>query len=122
MKTGLVLAAALLVSAQAAWAQPSCYEVIPLPQKITLTVQAAPFELSPDTKILYTADSEGNMERNAGFLAEHILKYTGMSLGTEPFAGGSGSGNILLVCDGSSKIPAEGYEAVINSEGITVSA
>ncbi len=122
MKTGLVLAAALLVSAQAAWAQPSCYEVIPLPQKITLTAQDAPFELSPDTKILYTADSEGNMERNAGFLAEHILKYTGMSLGTEPFAGASGPGNILLACDGSSKIPAEGYEAVINSEGITVSA
>ena len=60
------------------------YQIIPLPQEISVMDQAAPFILSNGTKIMYPEGNE-KMQKNAEFLASYIKDLTGKSLaGTSP--------------------------------------
>ena len=119
------LFAVLAVSAPLALpvaAGPSCYSVIPLPQKVVTDVKASPFILTGDVSVLYSGHDEG-MAGNAGFLAGYIKDYTGLSLDVrEAEEGEDGRGNILLVCDAKAGIPDEGYRMEVTGDGIVIAA
>lgn len=96
----------------------TCYDVVPMPRKVVMDEKSAPFVLSARTEILFSGEPE-NMERNAGFLAGYIRDYAGMSLnvrqGEKP-----ADGAILLVCDGKSGLPTEGYRMQVGKNGIVI--
>ncbi len=118
LKCILPLAASLLLLAFPGKAQQSCYDVVPLPQKIELQDNQEPFLLSENTEIAWKAgasDADG-MKRNAAFLAGYIEKC----LGFAPETVGAADGDILLVCDPSCKLPKEGYRAEVTADGIVI--
>lgn len=96
----------------------TCYDVVPMPRKVVVDEKAAPFVLSARTEIVFSGEPE-NMERNAGFLAGYIMDYAGMSLsvrqGEKP-----ADGAVLLVCDGKSGLPTEGYRMRVGKDGIVI--
>lgn len=120
MKSRVILLFAGVLFSVVMSAKPGCYDVVPLPRNIALDEKAAPFEISEDTKILFTAGNT-DMERNAGFLACYIKEYAGMALKVFPdSAAGTAEGAISLVCDTASDMHEEGYRVEIGSDGITV--
>ena len=96
----------------------TCYDVVPMPRKVVVNEKAVPFALSARTEILFCGEPE-KMERNAGFLAGYIRDYAGMPLNVrqgEKLADGA----ILLVCDGKSGLPTEGYRMQVGKNGIVI--
>ena len=67
---GLSVAGLMLVSCNTQVKEAN-YQVIPLPQEISVMEQAAPFILSDGTKIMYPEGNE-RMQKNAEFLASYI--------------------------------------------------
>ena len=74
-------AVAMLPSALAS-ADDSCWRTVPLPQTIEAEDGAAPFRLTPSTRICWSGEG-GDMMRNASFLASYISGSTGFTLETE---------------------------------------
>ena len=72
---GLSVAGLMLVSCNTQVKEAN-YQVIPLPQEISVMEQAAPFILSDGTKIMYPEGNE-RMQKNAEFLASYIKDLTG---------------------------------------------
>ena len=112
---GLSVAGLMLVSCNTQVKEAN-YQVIPLPQEISVMEQAAPFILSDGTKIMYPEGNE-RMQKNAEFLASYIKDLTGKSLSVQ--AGTEGKG-ILLQLGGSSENP-EGYQLKVTDANVVIS-
>ena len=101
---GLTMAGFMLLSCNTEVKEAN-YQIIPLPQEISVMDQAAPFILSNGTKIMYPEGNE-KMQRNAEFLASYIKDLTGKSLAVQ--AGTDGKG-IILQLGGNAKNPESLY-------------
>ncbi len=90
------------------------YNVVPLPNSVTMTGDE-PFELTPSTTVAYP---EGNkdMERNAQFLARYVNDATGMTLSVVP---GKAKKGIRLVLD--KKVSGEeAYTIQVDKKCVTI--
>lgn len=90
------------------------YNVVPLPNSVTMTGDG-PFELTTSTTVAYP---EGNkdMERNAQFLAKYVNDATGMTLSVVP---GKAKKGIRLVLD--KKVSGEeAYTIMVDKKGVTI--
>lgn len=90
------------------------YNVVPLPNSVTMTGDK-PFELTPSTTVAYP---EGNkdMERNAQFLVRYVNDATGMTLSVVP---GKAKKGIRLVLD--KKVSGEeAYTIMVDKKGVTI--
>ena len=112
---GLTMAGFMLLSCNTEVKEAN-YQIIPLPQEISVMDQAAPFILSNGTKIMYPEGNE-KMQRNAEFLASYIKDLTGKSLAVQ--AGTDGKG-IILQLGGNAKNP-EGYQLKVTSDQVVIS-
>lgn len=92
------------------------YDVIPMPQSITLTESSEPFVLHSGTQISYTAGN-ADMERNAQFLKEYLAPQLGYELKTAP--GIASKGIVLQLVDGEA---TEGYKITIDANRVLVEA
>ena len=72
---GLTMAGFMLLSCNTEVKEAN-YQIIPLPQEISVMDQAAPFILSNGTKIMYPEGNE-KMQRNAEFLARSEERRVG---------------------------------------------
>ena len=90
------------------------YNVVPLPNSVTMTGNE-PFELTQSATISYP---EGNvdMERNARFLAKYVADATEMTLNVMP---GKAKKGMRLVLDKKVK-GDEAYTIVVDKKGITI--
>lgn len=122
----LMAAVAMLPSALAS-ADDSCWRTVPLPQTIEAEDGAAPFRLTPSTRICWSGEG-GDMMRNASFLASYISGSTGFTLETEEIPdtdaiqGQAQGGRILLLMDRNAASSEEGYTIVAGQDGIEVTA
>ncbi|MBD9345433.1 MAG: beta-N-acetylhexosaminidase [Phocaeicola dorei] len=112
---GLTMAGFMLLSCNTEVKEAN-YQIIPLPQEISVMDQAAPFILSNGTKIMYPEGNE-KMQKNAEFLASYIKDLTGKSLAVQ--AGTDGKG-IILQLGGNAKNP-EGYQLKVTSDQVVIS-
>lgn len=78
---GLTMAGFMLLSCSTEVKEAN-YQVIPLPQEISVMDQATPFILSNGTKIMYPEGNE-KMQKNAEFLASYIKDLTGKTLAVQ---------------------------------------
>ena len=92
------------------------YDVIPMPQSITLTEGSEPFVLHSGTQINYTAGN-ADMERNAQFLKEYLAPQLGYELKTAP--GIASKGIVLQLVDGEA---TEGYKITVDASRVLVEA
>ena len=92
------------------------YEVIPMPQSITLAESGGQFVLHSGTQISYTAGNE-DMARNAQFLQEYLADQLGYTLKTEP--GIASKGIVLQLIEGE---PTEGYTITVDANRVLVEA
>ena len=112
---GLTMAGFMLLSCNTEVKEAN-YQIIPLPQEISVMDQAAPFILSNGTKIMYPEGNE-KMQKNAEFLASYIKDLTGKSLAVQ--AGTDGKG-IILQLGGNAENP-EGYQLKVTSDQVVIS-
>ena len=91
------------------------YNVIPLPQQISLTAKA-PFVLNAATPIVYP-EGNADMQRNADFLAGYINDNTGLQLQT---TAAKGKNAIRLVID-KKAAQAEGYTISVTAKEVLIS-
>ena len=112
---GTILAACAACSKEAE----ATYEVVPLPQEVSLT-QEAPFRLNKHTIIAYP---EGNnlLQRNAEFLSEYIGLSAGFSPEVKAFAAGNepDAKSIVLTIDDDIDNP-EGYKLDVNADRVEI--
>lgn len=92
------------------------YQVVPLPQSITLSSGAA--YVIDDSKSII-CDENADMKRNAGFLAEYIKDATHNELSVKTGGKKLAKGNIWLTLDKKIKNP-EGYRITINNKGVVI--
>ena len=90
------------------------YNVVPLPQEITMG-NGQSFTLNPSVTIYYPQGNE-QMAKNANFLASYIQELTGYTLQTIE---GDGNKGIKLALDENIANP-EGYKLIVNGEGIQI--
>ena len=112
---GLTMAGFMLLSCNTEVKEAN-YQIIPLPQEISVMDQDAPFILSNGTKIMYPEGNE-KMQKNAEFLASYIKDLTGKSLAVQ--AGTDGKG-IILQLGGNAENP-EGYQLKVTSDQVVIS-
>ena len=110
---GLTMAGFMLLSCNTEVKEAN-YQIIPLPQEISVMDQAAPFILSNGTKIMYPEGNE-KLQRTAEFLASYIKEATGITVRTTTEAAKKNS--IILAVD-SSITNKEGYQLEVTSENI----
>lgn len=109
-----ILLACAVIPCLAAPVMTADYNVVPLPNSVTMT-GGEPFELTPSTTVAYP---EGNkdMERNAQFLARYVNDATGMTLSVVP---GKAKKGIRLVLD--KKVSGEeAYTIMVDKKGVTI--
>lgn len=109
-----ILLACAVLPCLAAPVMTADYNVVPLPNSVTMTGDK-PFELTPSTTVAYP---EGNkdMERNAQFLARYVNDATGMTLSVVP---GKAKKGIRLVLD--KKVSSEeAYTIMVDKKGVTI--
>lgn len=109
-----ILLACAVIPCLAAPVMTADYNVVPLPNSVTMTGDK-PFELTPSTTVAYP---EGNkdMERNAQFLAKYVNDATGMTLSVVP---GKAKKGIRLVLD--KKVSGEeAYTIMVDKKGVTI--
>ena len=95
------------------------YRVVPLPQEITMKGGRG-FTLTERTMIAFQGGN-GQMERNAQFLAEYIKEKTGIQVGISAGVvtpGEKTKGINLSIGDVGSN--AEGYRLTVNAEGVNI--
>lgn len=83
------------------------YQVIPLPQEVSLS-QAAPFKLTKGTPIVYPEDN-ALLQRNAEFLADYINQATGYKPEVKAVAPDSKNNGAIALALDSSITNKEGY-------------
>lgn len=109
-----ILLACAVIPCLAAPVMTADYNVVPLPNSVTMTGGEA-FELTPSTTVAYP---EGNkdMERNAQFLARYVNDATRMTLSVVP---GKAKKGIRLVLD--KKVSGEeAYTIMVDKKGVTI--
>lgn len=109
-----ILLACAVIPCLAAPVMSADYNVVPLPNSVTMT-GGEPFELTPSTTVAYP---EGNkdMERNAQFLARYVNDATRMTLSVVP---GKAKKGIRLVLD--KKVSGEeAYTIMVDKKGVTI--
>ena len=109
-----ILLACAVIPCLAAPVMTAYYNVVPLPNSVTMT-GGEPFELTPSTTVAYP---EGNkdMERNAQFLARYVNDDTRMTLSVVP---GKAKKGIRLVLD--KKVSGEeAYTIMVDKKGVTI--
>lgn len=109
-----ILLACAVIPCLAAPIMTADYNVVPLPNSVTMT-GGEPFELTPSTTVAYP---EGNkdMERNAQFLARYVNDATRMTLSVVP---GKAKKGIRLVLD--KKVSGEeAYTIMVDKKGVTI--
>lgn len=109
-----ILLACAVIPCLAAPVMTADYNVVPLPNSVTMTGDE-PFELTPSTTVAYP---EGNkdMERNARFLSKYVNDATGMALSVVP---GKAKKGIRLVLD--KKVSGEeAYTIMVDKKGVTI--
>lgn len=109
-----ILLACAVIPCLAAQVMTADYNVVPLPNSVTMT-GGEPFELTPSTTVAYP---EGNkdMERNAQFLARYVNDATRMTLSVVP---GKAKKGIRLVLD--KKVSGEeAYTIMVDKKGVTI--
>ena len=92
------------------------YEVIPLPQSITLSNSDNQFVLHSGTLISYTSGNE-DMARNAQFLQTYLADQLGYTLRIEP--GIASEGIVLKLNEGQA---SEGYTITVDADRVLVEA
>lgn len=93
------------------------YEVIPMPQEISVIEGANPFVLSSSTTISYSAGN-ADMQRNAGFLAQYLNDQLGYNLNVKE--GANASGIVLQLNEGDAE--SEAYTITIDEKKVLVEA
>ena len=109
-----ILLACAVIPCLAAPVMTADYNVVPLPNSVTMT-GGEPFELTPSTTVAYP---EGNkdMERNAQFLARYVNDATRMTLSVVP---GKAKKGIRLVLD--KKVSGEeAYTIMVDKKCVTI--
>lgn len=109
-----ILLACAVIPCLAAPVMTADYNVVPLPNSVTMT-GGEPFELTPSTTVAYP---EGNkdMERNAQFLARYVNDATRMTLSVVP---GKAKKGIRLILD--KKVSGEeAYTIMVDKKGVTI--
>lgn len=109
-----ILLACAVIPCLAAPVMTADYNVVPLPNSVTMT-GGEPFELTPSTTVAYP---EGNkdMERNAQFLARYVNDATRMTLSV---VAGKAKKGIRLVLD--KKVSGEeAYTIMVDKKGVTI--
>lgn len=109
-----ILLACAVIPCLAAPVMTADYNVVPLPNSVTMTGDES-FELTTSTTVAYP---EGNkdMERNAQFLARYVNDATGMTLSVVP---GKAKKGIRLVLD--KKVSGEeAYTIMVDKKGVTI--
>ena len=89
------------------------YQVVPLPQEITVT-EGTSFTLDETVAIAYQGDEA--MKQNATFLAEYIKEKVGLDL---PITNQSSNKAIRLSVENSGDNP-EGYQLTVSADGIAI--
>ena len=92
------------------------YEVIPMPQSITLSISDNQFVLHSGTLISYTSGNE-DMARNAQFLQTYLTDQLGYTLRIEP--GIASEGIVLKLNEGQA---SEGYTITVDADRVLVEA
>ena len=92
------------------------YEVIPMPQSITLSNSDNQFVLHSGTLISYTSGNE-DMARNAQFLQTYLTDQLGYTLRIEP--GVASEGIVLKLVEGQA---SEGYTITVDADRVLVEA
>lgn len=114
-KTFLLFILLCVIAPQVASAMPAAdYNVVPLPQSVTL-VEGESFMMESGMTVAYTEDNE-DMKRNAEFLCEYVSETTGVRL--TPVVGKAKKG-MRLVLDKKVK-GDEAYTIVVDKKGITI--
>ncbi len=89
------------------------YQVVPLPQEITVT-EGTSFTLDETVAIAYQGDEA--MKQNATFLAEYIKEKVGLDL---PITNQSSNKAITLSVENKGDNP-EGYQLTVSADGIAI--
>lgn len=109
-----ILLACAVIPCLAAPVMTADYNVVPLPNSVTMTGDE-PFELTPSTTVAYPERNK-DMERNAQFLARYVNDATGMTLSVVP---GKAKKGIRLVLD--KKVSGEeAYTIMVDKKGVTI--
>ena len=91
----LLAGALALVCASCGTEQEANYQVIPLPQEVSLT-QGNPFKLNGNVLIAYP-ENNALLQRNAEFLSEYIRQSTGYAPKTKAIAAGEQVKNAITL-------------------------
>lgn len=114
----LLAGALALVCASCSTKQEANYQVIPLPQEVSLT-QGNPFKLSGNVLIAYP-ENNALLQRNAEFLSEYIQQSTGYAPKTKAIAAGEQVKNAITLGLDPSIVNKEGYVLTTTTEGISI--
>lgn len=114
----LLAGALALVCASCGTEQEANYQVIPLPQEVSLT-QGNPFKLNGNVLIAYP-ENNALLQRNAEFLSEYIRQSTGYASKTKAIAAGEQVKNAITLGLDPDIANKEGYVLTTTPEGISI--
>ena len=114
-----LLAGALALACASCTAEKEAnYQVIPLPQEVSLT-QENPFKLNENVLIAYP-ENNALLQRNAEFLSEYIQQATNYAPKTKAIAAGEQVKNAIVLGLDPSLANKEGYVLTTTPEGINL--
>ena len=114
-----LLASALALACASCTAEKEAnYQVIPLPQEVSLT-QENPFKLNENVLIAYP-ENNALLQRNAEFLSEYIQQATNYAPKTKAIAAGEQVKNAIVLGLDPSIANKEGYVLTTTPEGISI--
>ena len=114
-----LLAGALALACASCTAEKEAnYQVIPLPQEVSLT-QGNPFKLNENVFIAYP-ENNALLQRNAEFLSEYIQQATNYAPKTKAIAAGEQVKNAIVLGLDPSIANKEGYVLTTTPEGINI--
>lgn len=114
-----LLAGALALACASCTAEKEAnYQVIPLPQEVSLT-QENPFKLNENVLIAYP-ENNALLQRNAEFLSEYIQQATNYAPKTKAIAAGEQVKNAIILGLDPSIANKEGYVLTTTPEGINL--
>ena len=114
-----LLAGALALACASCTAEKEAnYQVIPLPQEVSLT-QENPFKLNENVLIAYP-ENNALLQRNAEFLSEYIQQATNYAPKTKAIAAGEQVKNAIVLGLDPSIANKEGYVLTTTPDGINI--